>query len=71
VGNAGEGGSSSPGGLLNEGIPLVWVVLKDPFAGARPFFCLVLIPMIMWDDHERDKERVTYSFLVISPVFVK
>jgi hypothetical protein len=42
VGNAGEGGNTSSGGLLNEGVALVWVMFKDPFAGARPFLCLVL-----------------------------
>jgi hypothetical protein len=42
VGNAGEGGSSSSGGLLNEGVPLVWVVLRDPFAGTGPFPCFAL-----------------------------
>jgi hypothetical protein len=42
VGNAGEGGSSNSGGPLNEGVALVCVVLKEPFVGRRPFFCLVL-----------------------------
>ena len=42
MGNAGEGGRSSSGGPLNEGVALVCVVLKDPFAGTRPFLCLVL-----------------------------
>lgn len=68
MGNAGEGGNTSSGGLLNEGVALVWVVLKDPFAGARPFLCLVLDSDYV--GQSRDK-KVTYSFLVISPVFVK
>jgi hypothetical protein len=42
VGNAGEGGSLSSGRLFNEGVPLVWVMSKDPIAGTRPFLCLVL-----------------------------
>ena len=69
MGNAGEGGSSSSGRQLNEGFPLVWVVLKDPFSGRRPVLCLGLD--CNYVGQSRDKKRVTYSFLTINPVFVK
>lgn len=69
MGNAGEGGSSSSGGLFNEGF-LVWVASKDPFAG-RPFLCLVLDRSVPDYVTREIKRGLTYSFLVINPVFVK
>jgi hypothetical protein len=72
VGIAGEGGNLSSGGLLNKGASLVWVVLMDTFSETRPFLCLVLdCNDFGYVGRSRDKEKVTYSFLVISPVFVK
>lgn len=55
AGNAGEGGSSSSGRLLNEGFALVWVC-KDPTAGTRPFLWALVL-----DSNQRQSREIEYG----------